>query len=80
MCDKSSNQEPPFEPLPCKKEGNKEMFSLTTHLTHFIYGNMKGKGMFYLTTHSTYFNYGSMKGRGMFYLTTHSTHLYDTVI
>ena len=34
--------------------GRKEMFYLTTHSTHFIYGYMEGrKEMFYLTTHST---------------------------
>ena len=43
------------------KEGRKEMFYLTTHSTHFIYGYMEGrKEMFYLTTHSTHFIYGYM--------------------
>ena len=37
------------------------MFYLTTHSTHFIYGDMGGrKEMFYLTTHSTHFIYGYM--------------------
>ena len=55
-------------------EGRKEMFYLTTHSTHFIYGSMASdiwlrtilivketeREMFYLTTHSTHFIYGSM--------------------
>ena len=54
--------------------GRKEMFYLTTHSTHFIYGkgpHIQGerkpaaatwgrKEMFYLTTHSTHFIYGYM--------------------
>ena len=37
------------------------MFYLTTHITRFIYGYMKGrKEMFYLTTQSTHFIYGYM--------------------
>ena len=37
--------------------GRKEMFYLTTHYTHFIYGYMEGrKEMFYLT----HFIYGYM--------------------
>ena len=52
----------------------KEMFNLTTHSTHFIYGYMGEREMFYLTTHSTHFIYGYMGEREMFYLTTHSTH------
>ena len=47
--------------------GRKEMFYLTTHSTHFIYGYMEGrKEMFYLTTHSTHFIYGYMEGRKCF--------------
>ena len=39
----------------------REMFYLTTHSTHFIYGYMEvSKEMFYLTTHSTHFIYGYM--------------------
>ena len=46
----------------------KEMFYLTTHSTHFIYGYVKDvttvegrrKEMFYLMTHSTHFIYGYM--------------------
>ena len=45
-------------------EGRKEMFYLTTHSTHFIYGYMASdiwqKEMFYLTMHSTHFNYSYM--------------------
>ena len=42
-------------------ESRKEMFYLTTHSTHFIYGYMEGRReMFYLTTHSTHFIYGYM--------------------
>ena len=54
----------------------KEMFYLTTHSTHFIYGYMEGrKEMFYLTMHSTHFIYGYMEGRKeMFYLMMHSAH------
>ena len=58
------------------KEGRKEMFYLTTHSTHYIYGYMASdiwlrtnlivrkegrKEMFYLTTHSTHFIYGYME-------------------
>ena len=47
-------------------EGRKEMFDLTTHSTHFIYGYMEGrKEMFYLT-HSTHFIYSYMEGRKCF--------------
>ena len=40
----------------------KEMFYLTMHSTHFIYGYMTSgrKEMFYLMTHSTHFIYGYM--------------------
>ena len=39
----------------------REMFYLTTHSTHFIYGYMgKRERNFYLTTHSTHFIYGYM--------------------
>ena len=39
-------------------EGRKELFYLTMHSTHFIYGYMEGrKEMFYLTTHSTHIIY-----------------------
>ena len=43
----------------------KDIFYLTTHSTHFIYGyigviHMVIKDMFYLTTHSTHFIYGYM--------------------
>ena len=67
-------------------EGRKEMFYLTTHSTHFIYGYMasamsvpitvcKEQEGFYLTTHSTHYIYSYMEGRKeMFYLTMHSTH------
>ena len=43
-------------------KGRKEMFYLTTHSTHFIYGYMgeREREMFYLTTHSTHFIYGYM--------------------
>ena len=55
-------------------EGRKEMFYLTTHSTHFIYGYMapdiwlrtilivreREREMFYLTTHSTHFIYDYM--------------------
>ena len=49
--------------------GRKEMFYLTMHSTHFIYGYMVSdhsdseegrQEMFYLTTHSTHFIYGYM--------------------
>ena len=53
--------------------GRKEMFYLTTHSTHFIYGlygvrhmvknhsyREREREMFYLTTHSTHFIYGYM--------------------
>ena len=41
--------------------GRKEMFYLTMHSTHFIYGYMEGrKEMFYLMMHSTHFIYGYM--------------------
>ena len=43
-----------------RKEGRKEIFYLTTHSTHFIYGYMREREMFYLTTHSTHFIYGYM--------------------
>ena len=53
------------------EEGRKEMFYLTMHSTHFIYGYMESvdeegrKEMFYLTTHSTHFIYSYMEsGRG----------------
>ena len=49
--------------------GEREMFYLTTHSTHFIYGYMGEREMFYLTTHSTHFIYGYMGEREMFYLT-----------
>ena len=43
------------------KVRRKEMFYLTTHSTHFIYGYMGGRReMFYLTMHSTHFIYGYM--------------------
>ena len=43
------------------EEGRKEIFYLTMHSTHFIYGYMEGrKEMFYLTMHSTHFIYGYM--------------------
>ena len=73
-----------------KREREREMFYLTTHSTHFIYGYMasdiwlreREREMCYLTTHSTHFIYGYMasdiwlreREREMFYLTTHSTH------
>ena len=53
-------------------EREREMFYLTTHSTHFIYGYMasdiwlrtilivREREMFYLTTHSTHFIYGYM--------------------
>ena len=58
-----------------KGEREREMFYLTTHSTHFIYGYMasdiwlrtilivrkeREREMFYLTTHSTHFIYGYM--------------------
>ena len=44
------------------KEGREEMFYLTMHSTHFIYGYMEGrKEMIYLTTHSTHFIYSYME-------------------
>ena len=44
-----------------KQEGRNEMFYLSTHSTHFIYGYMeRERKMFYLTTHSTHFIYGYM--------------------
>ena len=54
-------------------EGRKEMFYLTMHSTHFIYGYMVSEGrnegerkeMFYLTMHSTHFIYGYMVSEGM---------------
>ena len=61
-------------------EGRKEMFHLTMHSTHFIYGYMVLEGrkeMFHLTMHSTHFIYGYMVLEGrkeMFHLTMHSTH------
>ena len=38
-------------------KGKKEMFYLTMHSTHFIYGYMEGRKeeMCYLTIHSTHF-------------------------
>ena len=51
-----------FENVPRERE----MFYLTTHSTHFIYGYMvpnqrkEWKKMFYLTTHSTHFIYSYM--------------------
>ena len=62
----------------------KEMFHLTTHSIHFIYGYMASanltKEMFHLTTHSTHFIYGYMASvnltKEMFHLTTHSMHFY----
>ena len=54
------------------KQREREMFHLTTHSTHFIYGYMasdiwlrtilivREREMFYLTTHSTHFIYGYM--------------------
>ena len=57
-------EQDPVAPLQCRNQGalrRKEMFYLTTHSTHFIYGYMEGrKEMFYLTTHSTHFIYGYM--------------------
>ena len=47
-----------------RKEGRKEMFYLTMHSTHFIYGYMereREREMFYLTMHSTHFIYGYME-------------------
>ena len=45
-------------------EQEREMFYLTTHSTHFIYGYMgereREREMFYLTMHSTHFIYGYM--------------------
>ena len=59
--------------IPHSDSERKEMFYLTTHSTHFIYGYMASdmvkdhsdsererKEMFYLTTHSTHFIYGYM--------------------
>ena len=47
--------------------GRKEMFYLTTHSIHFIYGYIEGrKEMFYLTTHSINVIYGYMEGRKCF--------------
>ena len=58
-----------------KGESEREMFYLTTHSTHFIYGYMatdiwlrtilivrkeREREIFYLTTHSTHFIYGYM--------------------
>ena len=66
-----------YVPLPyLEREQEREMFYLTMHSTHFIYGYMeREREMFYLTTHSTHFIYGYMeREREMFYLTTHSTH------
>ena len=43
------------------KEGKMEMFYLTMHSTHFIYGYKEGKKeRLQLTTHSTHFIYGYM--------------------
>ena len=44
----------------CRSIWRKEIFYLTTHSTHFIYGYMGEREMFYLTTHSTHFIYGYM--------------------
>ena len=44
-------------------EENEEMFYLTMHSTHFIYGYMasdRRKEMFYLTMYSIHFIYGYM--------------------
>ena len=56
-----------LEDLQCVyQQGRKDMFYLTTHSTHFMYGHIwrwtygKGKEMFYLMTHSTHFIYGYM--------------------
>ena len=53
-------------------KGRKDMFYLTTHSTHFIYGYKEEKSI-YLTTHSTHFIYGYKEEKNI-YLTTHSTH------
>ena len=38
------------------QDQDQEMFYLTMHSTHFIYGYMEGRNeMFYLTMHSTHF-------------------------
>ena len=45
-------------------EREKEMFYLTTHSIHYIYGYMEGKKeMFYLTMHTTHFIYCYMGER-----------------
>ena len=62
------------------KEGRKEMFYLTTHSTHFIYGYMEGRkegNVLFNDTLNTFYLwlYGWKEGRKeMFYLTMHSTH------
>ena len=51
----------------CVMVGRKEMFYLTMHSTHFIYGYMEGrKELFYLKIHSRHFIYGYMEGRKCF--------------
>ena len=57
-------------------EGRKEMFYLTTHSTHFIYGYMEGRKegnvLFNNALNTFYLWLYGMKE--MFYLKTHSTH------
>ena len=61
-------------------EGRKEMFYLTMHSTHFIYGYTEGmKEMFYLTRHSSHFIYGYTEGRN-FFIERHTQHILFTVI
>ena len=55
-------------PPTCSWQQNteREVFYLTTHSTHFIYGYMerereREREVFYLTTHSTHFIYGHME-------------------
>ena len=57
------------------KEGRKDVFYLTTHSTHFIYGYMEGKKGNVSVNDALNTFYLRLYGRKeMFYLTTQSTH------
>ena len=59
-------------------EGEREMFYLTTHSTHFIYGYMERERernvLFNDALNTFYLRLYGEREREMFYLTTHSTH------
>ena len=57
-----------------KKEREREMFYLTTHSTHFIYGSMGERNILFNDALNTFYLRFYGREREIFYLTTHSTH------